>query len=262
MRMTEEQLNKAYFECYTGMITSTSNEERGIGNGKNISVAKLPYGKYIIRNGRKDIISYKMPNDDTLYNMGAKHLILNEIPSSFYVHELVTSDDLKPGYDITPSEISVNHKINKISNDLIFNVKQDVIDRFFITDSYQNDIPNGYLYKAEIEEKLVKYAVYNAATRSVNFEFYIVDGDPIQAYKIPNSFYSSDNPNVIFTNNIYRLKGSMQSALNYIERYIDKQSIVRRSILQSNVKSLVNNKINLMTNEQIDNLVKYVNELV
>lgn len=261
MNMSNEQLCQALFECYTGMITSTSNEDRGIGNGKNISVAKLPYGKYIIRNGRKDIISYKMPNDDTLYNMGAKHLILNEIPSSFYVHELVTSDDLKPGYDITPSDISVNHKINKISNDLIFNVKQDVIDRFFITDSYQNDEMNGYLYKVEIEEKLAKYVVYNETARSVIFEFYdtTIGTDPIQAYKIPNSFCSSDNPSVIFTNNIYRLN---KSALSYIDRYIDKQSINRRSILQSNVKSLVNDKINLMTNEQIDNLVKYVNNLV
>ena len=41
MRMTEEQLNKAYFECYTEMKQQHSNAEFGLGNGKNIAIAKL-----------------------------------------------------------------------------------------------------------------------------------------------------------------------------------------------------------------------------
>lgn len=39
MRMTEEQLNKAYFECYTEMKQRHSNAELGLGNGKNIAIA-------------------------------------------------------------------------------------------------------------------------------------------------------------------------------------------------------------------------------
>lgn len=269
MRMTEEQLNKAYFECYTEMKQRHSNAELGLGNGKNIAIAKLPNGKYIIRDGQKHIVSYKMPNDDIYYVMGSKHIITNELPEKFFIHELVPSRPLLPGYEIhedykngAQEALEIEHTLTKLSDDQIAYIKQEFIDKHFIQDSYQNLINNGYLYKLEIDEKLAKHIVYTESTRQLRFEFYTASGEYIQSYTVPYCHYSPEHPTVIFTNNIVRLLNSSASALNYIERYIDKQSIVRRSILQSNVKSLVNNKINLMTNEQIDNLVKYVNELV
>lgn len=268
MRMTEEQLNKAYFECYTEMKQRHSNAELGLGNGKNIAIAKLPNGKYIIRDGQKHIVSYKMPNDDIYYVMGSKHIITNELPEKFFIHELVPSRPLLPGYELhedykngTQEALEIEHTLTKLSDDQIAYIKQEFIDKHFIQDSYQNLINNGYLYKLEIDEKLAKHIVYTESTRQLRFEFYTASGEYIHGYTAPYCHYSPEHPTVIFTNSIVRLLNSSASALNYIERYIDKQSIVHRSILQGNAKSAFANALSNMTNDQINDFIQQMQNI-
>ena len=262
MKMTDEQLNNAYFECYTEMKQRHSNDELGIGNGKNISIAKLPNNKFIIRNGRKDIISYKMPNDDIYYVMGSKHIITNELPEKFFIHELVPSRPLSPGYELhddykngDQEALEIEHTLTKLPEDQIAYIKSEFIDKHFIHDSYQNLINNGYLYKLEIDEKLAKHIVYTESTRQLRFEFYAANGEYIQSYNAHYCHYSPEHPTVIFTNSIVRLLNSSAAALNYIERYVDKQSIVHRSMIQSNAKSVFTSALSSMTNEQINALI-------